>query len=48
MSQLDFCAKNTAPGTVGELQAAFDSGTKAAYFVREGTTVYYSLAGTAL
>jgi len=46
MSQVDFCAKNTAPGTPGELQAAFDSGTKAAYFVREGTTVYYSVQGT--
>jgi tRNA(Arg) A34 adenosine deaminase TadA len=46
MSQADFCAKNTAPGNSAELQAAFDSDTKAAYFVREGNTVYYSIQGT--
>jgi hypothetical protein len=45
MSQADFLGKNTAPGTVAELRAAFDNKTKAAYFVRDGNTVYYSIEG---
>jgi len=45
MSQVDFCAKTTAAGSAAELQAAFDSDKKAAYFVREGMTVYYSIEG---
>jgi tRNA(Arg) A34 adenosine deaminase TadA len=46
MSQTDFCAKNIVAGELSELQGAFDTAKRAAYFVRDGTTVYYSIQGT--